>query len=144
MPCIFYYFARMRTQRCGFMDLAPEQCPLSPETHITVSRGRTSSMLDSGKVNSLHSSSGLSVIQTFITLLLACPWSTSSKMQGTQLLAAHKASPRSSLNNYGRTITSILNHGLVFQGLVVSLKVANERHFAVLIINVSLFGLKRP
>ena len=123
-----YLVSRTTTQPCGFMDLVHEQCPLFQLAHITASRGKINSTLDSGKLSSsLLSNSGPLVTQTSTTLSQGCPWNTSNKIRGMHLLEAHKANPLSSHNNYGKTATN-LNHLLVFQGLVVRLKVANERH----------------
>lgn len=130
-PLVF----RMIIQRCGFMGLVPEQFLLF-QAHITASRGRISSQVGIGKVSSHHSISVTRI--TIIPKLVVCQWNISNKTRGMQHpLVPLKANHQSSLNRYGKTATNPSlesSHLLVFQGLVVSVKVANHRHSAGLII----------
>lgn len=110
------------------MDLGPEQCLLFQPAIITASRGRINSMLGSGKPSN-HRSNLLELSATQISIILrqGCPWIINSKVRGTHPWVAHKANLLSSLNSYGKTATN-LSHLQVFQGLIPSLKVANQRH----------------
>ena len=132
----FLLVFRMIIQRCGFMGLVPEQFLLF-QAHITASRGRISSRVGIGKVSSHHSISVTRI--TIIPKLVVCQWNISNKTRGMQHpLVPLKANHQSSLNRYGKTATNLSqvksSHLLVFQGLVVSVKVANHRHSAGLII----------
>jgi hypothetical protein len=120
---------RMIIQPCGFMGLVREQF-LHSRAHITASRGRINRLAGTGKVSSNRSILVLLGTQISIILKLGYQWNISSKILGMHPLVDLKANHQSSLNRYGKTITN-LSHLLVFQGLVVSVKVAIHRHSAV-------------
>ncbi len=120
---------RMRIPACGFMGLVPELFLLF-QALITASRGRISSRVGIGRVSSHHSISVTLGTRISIIPKQVYQWNISNKTLGMHPLVPLKANHLSSLNNYGKTATN-LSHLLVFQGLVVSVKVANHRHSAV-------------
>lgn len=125
-PCLLI---RMRIQACGFMGLVREQF-LHFQAHITASRGRINRLAGIDKVSSNRSILVPLGTQISIILKLGYQWNISSKILGMHPLVDLKANHQSSLNRYGKTTTN-LSHLLVFQGLVVSVKVAIHRHSAV-------------
>jgi hypothetical protein len=126
-PCLLI---RMRIQPCGFMGLLVREQFLHFRTHITASRGRTNSLAGIGRVSSNRSILVLLVTQISIILKLGYQLNISSKILGMDPLGDLKANHRSSLNRYGKTTTN-LSPLLVFQGLVVSVKVVIHRHSAL-------------
>ena len=109
----FFFFltiySRMKTRRCGFMGLVPEQCLLFPLVHITTSKGRINNLVDSGKVNSLHNNLGHWDTRTSTIPRRVCHWMANSKHSGMHLWEALKVNSPSSRNRYGKTATNRLS-----------------------------------
>lgn len=121
----FVFYARTRILRCGFMGLDLDQCLQFLPARITACKDRINNRVDFGKgSSSLHSI--LDPLDTLIstTLRLVFLWNLCSKILGKPPWVVRKANHLSSPNKYGKTATSS-NHFPVFQGLDVSLKVAN-------------------
>ena len=126
------FSSRTRILPCGFRALALEQCLQFLPATIIICRDRiNNNQVDFGKgsnsSNSLHSI--LDPLGTLIStnLRLAFLWNSSHKILGKHPWVVRKANHPSSPNKYGKTATN-LNHLPVFQGIYVSLKVANQRH----------------
>ncbi|CAL5412452.1 unnamed protein product [Camellia sinensis] len=104
---------RMRTQPCGSMGLVLERCQPFQPAHITASRDRLNSLLDSGKLSNLHRIME-EVLDTQISTILRLEFhlniNSSSK---TQEMVGPSVAPKasnllSSLNSYGKTATNLI------------------------------------
>lgn len=99
---------RMRILRCGFMDLALEQCLQFLPARITASsRDRINKVGDFGKVNNRL----LSILDPLVTLIsitlrVGYLWNTLSRILGKQALVVLKANHQNRPNKYGKTATN--------------------------------------
>lgn len=100
-------FFRMITRVCGFMGLVQEQCQPFQLVHITAFRGRISSLVVIGKVNSLHKITEILATQIFTILRLVYHWNISHKTLEMGLLVDLKAN-QSSLSKFGKTATNLV------------------------------------
>ena len=120
-----FVFGRMRTQPCGFTGLVPEQCHPFQAAPITVYRDRLSRLLDTVRLSSRHRITEVLITQISTFLRPASLWTISSKTLETGPSVALKANNlQGSPNRYGKTATNLIPP--VFQGLVMSLKAANQ------------------